>query len=385
MDDEMNVGVGAVKEIMSMFEERSNEQKEEYLDFYDVESEKLRVLGSWVGTKEDVNMRLRRAGGLWAKVKEQLKHTRLSRRWQARVVEACVESSVLFDCQARAWWKKDIMRLQKWMDKCWRYVWSNRNGEPLRQMQARGENMYDVRARLGVKSVQWKIEKRVLERVGHVMRMENTSVTKAAVLGWYEKLEGVRKAPGRKKKTVLYWKRMLSEAGIDWTNVERLTADRDGWKGIVKARMDHLDVFERQKAHGYEWGVNEVECVRNERRVDESLRCRYEECGRVCKSRAGLVRHESMMHRRVNERVRFVCEVCGLEAATAGALSSHSKSCVGGGPVGEDGRRECGGCGARITVKNFARHRRACVAGAEEMGGGAGQEWEWGWGGSWFE
>ena len=30
--------------------------------------------------------------------------------------------------------------------------------------------MYDVRARLGVKSVQWKIEKRVLESVGHVMR-----------------------------------------------------------------------------------------------------------------------------------------------------------------------------------------------------------------------
>ena len=43
------------------------------------------------------------------------------------------------------------MKLPKWMDKCWRYVWSNRNVEPLRQMQARGENMYDVRARLGVK------------------------------------------------------------------------------------------------------------------------------------------------------------------------------------------------------------------------------------------
>ena len=35
--------------------------------------------------------------------------------------------------------------------------------------------MCDVRARLGVKSVQWKIEKRVLERVGHVMRMKDKS------------------------------------------------------------------------------------------------------------------------------------------------------------------------------------------------------------------
>ena len=130
-------------------------------------------------------------------MKEHLKNTRLSKRWQARIVQACVESALLFDCQARVWWKKDVMRLQKWMDKCWRYVWSNRNREPLRQIQVRGENMYDVRARLGVKSVQWKIETRVLERVGHVMRMKDESLTKVAVLGWYKKLEGVSKAPGK--------------------------------------------------------------------------------------------------------------------------------------------------------------------------------------------
>ena len=39
-------------------------------------------------------------------------------------------------------------------------------------MQARGENMYDVRRMLGVKTIAWKIEKRVLERIGHVVRMK---------------------------------------------------------------------------------------------------------------------------------------------------------------------------------------------------------------------
>ena len=188
--EEMDGRVNVMKEVMGRFEERSNGQKEECLDFCMEESDSIRVLGSWVGTKEDVNMRLRRAGGLWAKVKEQMKNARLSKRWQARIVQVCVESALLFDCQARVWWKKDVIRLQKWMDKCWRYVWSNRNGEPLRQMQARGENMYDVRVRLGVKSVQWKIEKRVIERVGHVMRLKDESLTKVAVLGWYKKLEG---------------------------------------------------------------------------------------------------------------------------------------------------------------------------------------------------
>ena len=183
-------------------------------------------------------------------------------------VSACEEYVIVY-CQARVWWKKDVMRLQKWMDKYWRYVRSNRNGEPLRQKQARGENMYDVRARLGVKSVQWKIEKRVLERIGHVMRMEDDTLTKVAVLGWYKKLDGVSKALGKKRKTVLYWKRILSEAGMDWMDVGKLAGDLNGWKKLVKERMDHLDEYERQFAHGYAWKDGEEGLARNERRVNE--------------------------------------------------------------------------------------------------------------------
>ena len=119
-------------------------------------------------------------------------------------MQACVESSLLYDCQARVWYKRDVNKLQRWMDKCYRYVWSDRNGELLRQMAERHENMTDVRQRLGIKSVEWKIERRVLERIGHVMRMENDRLTKAVVLGWWEGLEGKGKMAGRKRKTVLY-------------------------------------------------------------------------------------------------------------------------------------------------------------------------------------
>ena len=121
---------------------------------------------------------------------EWLKGSRLSKRWQGRIVQACVESSLLFDCQARVWYKRDVNKLQRWMDKCYRYVWNDRNGEPLRQMAERHENMTDVRQRLGIKSVEWKIERRVLERIGHVLRMENDRLAKAVVLGRWEGLEG---------------------------------------------------------------------------------------------------------------------------------------------------------------------------------------------------
>ena len=46
-----------------------------------------------------------------------------------------------------------------------------------------------LREMLGVKSIAWKIEKRVLERIGHVMRMGNDRQTKAKVLGWWKELE----------------------------------------------------------------------------------------------------------------------------------------------------------------------------------------------------
>ena len=50
-------------------------------------------------------------------------------------------------------------------------MWSRRSMAPLRQMEAEHKKIEDVRRELGVKSVRWKVEKRTLERIGHVMRM----------------------------------------------------------------------------------------------------------------------------------------------------------------------------------------------------------------------
>ena len=202
-------------------------------------------------------------------------------------------------------------------------------------MQVRGENMYDVRARLGVKSVQWKIEKRALERVGHVMRMKDESLKKVAVLGWYKKLEGLSKAPGKKRKTVSY-------------------------------RMDHLDGYERQLGHGYVWGDGEERLVRNERRVNEDLRCRYEGCERLCRSKVGLVRHESMMHHRVEGRVRFACEDCCLEVATKGALVGHRRR------AGREGGWRTGG--GSWGMRSPSILRELCPSRAVLQGWGGGGE-----------
>ena len=87
----------------------------------------------------------------------------------------------------------------------------------------------------------------MLERIGRVMRMPNERMTKAFVLGWYGELEGKEKMKGQKRKTVLYWKKILREGEIDWTDIERLTGDKKGWKKIVKERMEHLLKWEKQQ------------------------------------------------------------------------------------------------------------------------------------------
>ena len=149
------------------------------------------------------------------------------------------------------------------------------------------------------------------------------------VLGGYEELEELLKRPGRKSKTVLYWMRQLSEAGVDWTDVERLSGDRAGWRKILKNRMEYLGVWEEQKGRKYEWGEREEVLERNERRVQEDSRCRYEGCGKVCRSKGSLVAHERKMHRAVEERVRFECGRCRGRFETSGARINHMRSCEG--------------------------------------------------------
>ena len=202
--DEIDQGVAKTKEVMGWFEERNNDGKEESLDFGEEESGKIRMLGCWMGWKQDVDERLKRAGKAWWKTRSRLKGAKFSKKLQARVIEACVESALLFDCQTRTWQVGEIKRLQRFVDKGYRYVWSRKNKPPLVQMKEEGKNMADVRAELGVMLIRWKVEKRCLERIVHVFRMDDSRMTKAVVLGWMSELEGWGKNAVKARKMVTY-------------------------------------------------------------------------------------------------------------------------------------------------------------------------------------
>ena len=50
-------GVRKIKEVLNEFEERNNDDKEEWLQFSSNEAEEIRMLGCWVGAKADVKNR----------------------------------------------------------------------------------------------------------------------------------------------------------------------------------------------------------------------------------------------------------------------------------------------------------------------------------------
>ena len=75
-----------------------------------------------MGWKVDVEQRLARGRKAWWKMRNRLRGSKMSRRLQARVVEVCVESGLLFECQVRVWQAKEVKKMQVFVDKCYRYV-----------------------------------------------------------------------------------------------------------------------------------------------------------------------------------------------------------------------------------------------------------------------
>ena len=102
-----------MKNQMNRFEERNNDDKEEEIVFGTEDSKNIRVLGSYLGPTEDIKQRVKRGGAARSKVKARLRGSKT----QARIVEACVESPKLFDCQARTSQVSEVKRMQSVMDR----------------------------------------------------------------------------------------------------------------------------------------------------------------------------------------------------------------------------------------------------------------------------
>ena len=103
-------------------------------------------------------------------------------------------------------------------------------------MEKENINMFGVRKILNVASLRSKIEKRSLQRIGHILRMDNSRTTKQVTLGWCQK-DGIR---GGQQSTVQYWRKIIREAGVDSENVEMHVWDRKKWRNLIDRRIKKI-------------------------------------------------------------------------------------------------------------------------------------------------
>ena len=182
-------------------------------------------------------------------------------------------------------------------------------------------------------------------------------MTKALVFGWMEELEKWPKVAGRPRKTVLYWRKLLREAGVDILEVGRLASDRRGWKAILRERMEHLAKYEKSKSKRWSGGVVE----RNKKVVQEDVFiCNV--CEKVCRSKAGLTNHKRAIHEISNLKKAFKCGSCDKSFGKEASLVNHKKHSVmcGGSPrqarVYKGARGPCPLCGKEMATTNISRH-----------------------------
>ena len=136
----------------------------------------------------------------------------------------------------------------------------------------------------------------------------------------------------RKRKTVIYWKKLLKEANIDWTKAGRMAQDRSAWKEAGMKRVAQMETYEKQQGHHCTWGPNKMRVERSEKTTRDGeqigdFMCTYPDCGKVCESKGGLRIHQVRMH--VKQRKIFTCSKCNASFASENNWKNHEKRCMG--------------------------------------------------------
>ena len=70
MSDEIEEGKQIIEKVMEEFEERTNESKEEKIEFGTKDSDDIRMLGTYMGNEHDTKMRIKRAARTWMQIRD---------------------------------------------------------------------------------------------------------------------------------------------------------------------------------------------------------------------------------------------------------------------------------------------------------------------------
>ena len=101
MNNEIDDGKQIIQKVMGEYEEKTNESKEEKMESGARDGKEIRMLGKYMGNKHDTKMRIKRAARAWMQIMKRFMKCKLSKKMQAKVIETCVESTILFNAAVR--------------------------------------------------------------------------------------------------------------------------------------------------------------------------------------------------------------------------------------------------------------------------------------------
>ena len=103
-----------------------------------------------------------------------------------------------------------------------------------------------MRSKLAVDKIEMKITRRALQRVGHVLRMDNEGLARKVFIGWPAK-ERTRNG-SRNQTTLDYWRKLITDAADDSDTVEALTIDIKKWSRLVNRRINYTQEWDKGMA-----------------------------------------------------------------------------------------------------------------------------------------
>ena len=204
-------------------------------------------------------------------------------------------------------------------------------GSPLKTMERSHTNMQDIRNRLGIKR---------------------------AICGWLPEMEHISNQRTKIRTTPYYWLKLVKEAGIEPTNLNVITANRNTWKEIVRKRNDHLAKWETSR--GNRNRENAQDTPRNMTITRRDMTC--PECEKICKTAVGSSIHIKRMHRQTT--TSFNWRKMSNRVQIRKHAQKHQKRCQGERKVGSS--TQCSKCVKIIQSSNFARHPKKCCLSASE-------------------
>ena len=92
---------------MRSFEEQCHDSEEEHLALGTQEGGEIRMLGTWVDRRQDLEQRKKRGRYALITIRKRSMNSSLTKTTQAMIIQAVVESTMTFNCEIRTWQRKE--------------------------------------------------------------------------------------------------------------------------------------------------------------------------------------------------------------------------------------------------------------------------------------